>query len=146
MTEEHTISKDATLAVISQLTKEWQISFDFKPTSYSGTRQILYIGSNDPGIYTLPDNEIRFHYNINGAGTNRDFKGLPPLGKWTKLEFKQVKEGGVYFISISMDNKILFKGENSSPVERSNLRVEANGGYTTQPGTIKSLLIQNKNF
>ena len=67
------------------------------------------------------------------------------MGKWswTKLEYKQEKEGNSgYFITITMNDKIIYKGKNSSPKEESSIEVKINSSY--QPGKIKSILIQNK--
>ena len=57
-----------------------------------------------------------------------------------KEEDKESNSG--YFISISMNGKELFKGENPSPKEESNVNVILG----SQPGKIRSLLIENKDI
>ena len=103
-------------------------------------KYIFKIGGHDPSFYIMSKEKVRFHFDQNGKNTHQDFTGSPPLEKWTKMEFKQEKEGSAYFITISMGEKILFKSENSTPEDKADIDVI--GG--TQTCKIKSLLIENK--
>ena len=139
-TGENTISTDDTITSFHR-GKEWKISFEFQPTSLGSTRHILRCGSHDPGFQIKSNYKLRVYF----SGSYQDFLDSPSMGKWswTKLEYKQEKEGNSgYFITITMNDKIIYKGKNSSPKEESSIEVKINSSY--QPGKIKSILIQNK--
>ena len=138
--DEHTIVSGEILATISKRSKEWKVKFEVKPTLPFSAKYIFKIGGHDPSFYIMSKEKVRFHFDQNGKNTHQDFTGSPPLEKWTKMEFKQEKEGSAYFITISMGEKILFKSENSTPEDKADIDVI--GG--TQTCKIKSLLVENK--
>ena len=77
---------------------------------------------------------------LDGSTAKRDFSDFPTLRKWTKLEIKQVKEGSTYYVTISMNSKIISREINSKPKDEYNLVT-----ISQHPGLIKSILIQHKN-
>ena len=95
-------------------------------------------GGHDPSFYIMSKEKVRFHFDQNGKNTHQDFTGSPPLEKWTKMEFKQEKEGSAYFITISMGEKILFKSENSTPEDKADIDVI--GGTLAPTGVTHSTL------
>ena len=141
---EYTIKDGVTLTNL-QRAKEWRVSFEFQPTSLGQTQYIFKFGAHDPSFNifktsTMSNNRLRVHFDLNGANTYRDFPEWE-LGKWTRLEFDQVKEGnGGYYITISMNEKLLYKSRNSSPEEKSNISVI----YGGRAGKIRSIVIENK--
>ena len=87
----------------------------------------------------MSNNKLRVHFDLNGRNTYKDFPEWE-LGKWTRLEFEQVKQGnGEYYITISMKHSV-YKIKNSSPVQESNISVT----YGGQAGKIRSIVIENK--
>ena len=147
-TGENTISTDDTITSFHR-GKEWKISFEFQPTSLGSTRHILRCGSHDPGFQIRSNYKLRVYF----SGSVQDFFDSPSMGKWswTKLEYKQEKkeeredkkEGNSrYFVTISMNDKIIYEAENTSPKEKSNTNVILG----SQPGKIRSLLIENKDI
>ena len=140
---EYTIKDRETLTNL-QRAKEWRVSFEFQPTSLNQTQYIFRFGAHDPSFNifktsTMSNNRLRVHFDLNGANTYRDFPEWE-LGKWTRVEFEQVKQGnGDYYITISMKHSI-YKVRNKVPVEESNISVT----YGAQAGKIRSIVIQNK--
>ena len=74
------------------------------------------------------------------------FKNLPSLNEWTTVEVGQemVKSKIVYYVAIG--GKKVFSYTNSRPSEFEDVKVyAASNWYTPVSGSIKNLLIQNKN-
>ena len=137
---EQRISERLTFTTLEHLAKEYKVSLEYQPTSLGPTDQILEVGNNRPGIWMVSGNTLRFHFGLDGSTAKRDFSDFPPLRKWTKLEIKQVKEGSTYYVTISMDSKIISREINSKPKDEYNLVT-----ISQHPGLIKSILIQHKN-
>ena len=155
-TGENTMSSGDTITSFLR-GKEWKVSFEFQPTYLGSDRSILRFSSPTPPPHYNLDFQITRTYKLRlsfpNPPTQHDFPNTPSMGKWswTKLEYKQEKkeekedkkEGNSrYFVTISMNDKIIYKAENTSPKEKSNTNVILG----SQPGKIRSLLIENKDI
>ena len=155
-TGENTMSSGDTITSFHR-GKEWKVSFEFQPTYLGSDRSILRFSSPTPPPHYNLDFQITRTYKLRisfpNPLTQHDFPNTPSMGKWswTKLEYKQEKkeekedkkEGNSrYFVTISMNDKIIYEAENTSPKEKSNTNVILG----SQPGKIRSLLIENKDI
>ena len=154
---EHSIAKGSLLTTIPEMTKEWKITFEVKPTDYSvsGYASVLHatiggkggkIGDRIPAIWFHPTKGLLVATALNGkASYSRHFKPLPPVGEWTKIEVSQSLVSSRYIFSIAIGNKHELTKENTKPVELSDVKVYSGSPwYSGQNGLIKDLKILTK--
>ena len=104
-------------------------------------------GDRTPAIWTHPTRGFLVSSAVGGRYSySKYFKKLPSLNEWTTVEVGQemVKSKIVYYVAIG--GKKVFSYTNSRPSEFEDVKVyAASNWYTPVSGSIKNLLIQNKN-
>ena len=154
---EHNIAKGSLLTTIPEMTKEWKITFEVKPTDYSvsGYASVLHatiggrggnsgkIGERIPAIWFHATEGVYVATALDGKPSYSDhFKPLPPVGEWTKIEVRQSLVSSRYIFSIVIGNKRVLAKENTKPVELSEVKVYSGSPwYSGQNGVIKNLKI-----
>merc|ERR1711962_1091728 len=158
--EEHKIGRNELLTTIPLLKEEWKVSFDFKASRFSGLTQIFHMtaggkgsgsgaryGDRTPAIWTHPTRGFLVSSAVGGRYSySKYFKKLPSLNEWTTVEVGQemVESKIVYYVAIGGER--VFSYTNSKPSEFEDVKVyAASNWYTPVSGSIKNLLIQNKN-
>ena len=137
---------------IPTLGKEWRVSLEFKPSDYSLSvwSNLLHLTLGDNGDRTP---SVQFHPDVGMAifsavSGNKSFTTFimddrPLVGEWTSLEISQEKEGENFVYKIVIGDKMVFSVENNQTEEMNDVKVYASDPWhPTQPGSIKSLLIQ----
>ena len=158
--EESQITRDNLLATIPLLKKEWKVSFDFKANKFNGFQQLLHFtvggkgagsgakyGDRTPAIWTQPSKGFVISSAVGGKPSfTKNIKALPSTGEWINVEVNQQLEGSKMIYSIFIDGKKKFSTRNSNPSEFENVQVFASSRwYSSVSGSIKNLLIQNRN-
>ena len=158
------LKKNTLLGTIPTLTKEWKITFEFKPTSYNynGYAQILHIttggkggsivGERTPALWIYKKSgvvKVLIKTALNGKpneGTLSDeYVPVPPLNKWSKVEIVQERHGSEYKFSLIIKGVTIWSQRNRKPQEFSNVKVyAASNWYIAQAGYIRGFKIQNK--
>ena len=159
---EHSLKRNSLLTTLPTLTKEWRISFEFKPKSYkvNGQAQILQltiggektnIGNRTPALWITKKKNgvprVVIASTLNGkASVSKVFNELPPaIDEWTNFEISQERKGSDYIFSLVMKDKTLWSAKNTKPQEFSDVKVFASSNwYVAQPGYIRRLMIENK--
>ena len=147
------ISKNTLLTTIPLLPKQFDISFDFKPTQWlGGWTNILHMskagnaawGDRIPGIFVY-NRKIAIASAIDGSG-NWLFYTLPPtLNKWTHIRIIQRLEKDVFVYRAYMDGFLMREKVNTRAEDFHNVDVWlADNWYNTQPGFLKNLNISGK--
>ena len=156
---EHELAADSLLTTLPNLTKEWTVLFEVKPTDYSftGYANVLHltiggkglgstakVGDRTPCIWIHKSRGVVISSARNGkVAYTKTFKSLPPLGEWTSIEVSQSLVGVKYMYSISIAGKNVFNIENKKPVEHSNVKVYAGSPwYTARKGFLRNLEIK----
>ena len=152
---EQEIAKDNRLITLPQLTKEWKVSFEVKPTDYkyTGYASLLHlsiggnrgqVGDRSPAIWLHKTRGVLVSSAIDGkVAYSKTVKPLPAAGKWTKIEICQMDEGSKYEFSITVDDKKVFTKTNSKPVALKNVKVYLGSPwYTNQKGFVRNLKIE----
>ena len=151
--DEFNIEEGNLLTTIPVLGKEWRISHDFKPTSYTsgGPANSLHLtdGLNDksygdriPAIFFSEDEGMYV-----GSAINQDWNfgyqhDNPPIDKWTNIVLSQKLHGGIYIYRIEMDGMEIFAVENSNPEQFYNVKVYASKGQA-QAGSIRNITLHS---
>ena len=152
--EEHRLEQNTWLTTLDTLAREWRISFQFNPEKYSNDdsnliyledmegMEVISINMNEAGIRPiwLPAKRLV------GKQIGKFFvtEDLPPIGKWTMMEFGQQEEDGKFTFYISIDGKVL-SARTSQPKEFYNVKVYASTSYApAQPGSIRNLTVESK--
>ena len=158
---EHELTDDSLLTTLPNLTKEWMVSLEVKPTDYSftGYANVLHltiggkglgssanVGDRIPAIWIHKTRGVMISSALNGkAAYTKTYKVIPPVREWTTIEVSQSLVGTKYFYSISLDNKNVLKVENKKPVELTNVKVFAGSPfYTARKGFLRNLEVQIK--
>ena len=158
---ERELAADSLLTTLPNLTKEWRVSFEVKPTDYSftGYANVLHltiggkglgstakVGDRTPCIWIHKTRGVVISSARNGkVAYTKSFKSLPPLGEWTSIEVSQSLVGVKYMYSISIAGKSVLKVENTKPVELTNVKVYAGSPfYTAREGLLRNLEIEIK--
>ena len=154
---EHNIAKGSLLTTIPEMTKEWKITFEVKPTDYSvsGYASVLHatiggkggkIGDRIPAIWFHKSNGVLVATALDGEiSYSEHFKPLPPFGEWTKIEVTQSLVSSRYIFSVAIGNKNVLAKQNTKPAEFSGVKVfSGSPWYSGQRGLIKNLKILSK--
>ena len=158
---EHSLKRNWLLGTLPILTKEWRVSFEFKPNSYNhnGNAQVLQltiggkstsIGDRTPALWITKKNgvvKVVVATTLNGkASLSKVSNELPPaINEWTNFEISQERKGSDYIFTLVMKDKTLWSTKNTKPQEFSNLKVYASSKwYVAQSGYIRGLKIENK--
>ena len=154
---EHKIAKSSLLTTIPEMTKEWKITFEVKPTDYSvsGYASVLHatiggrggrIGDRIPAIWFHKTKGVLVATALDGkASYSEHFKPLPPAREWSKIEVRQSLVSSRYIFSIEIGSKNVLTKENTKPVELSNVKVYSGSPwYSGQKGLIKNMKIFSK--
>ena len=148
------LAKNRLVTKLPMLTKQFQISFDFKPTKWiNGWTSILHFttganccspGSRIPAIFPL-NQKLAISFAIGNSGNTYFWTPKLPLNKWVHFTMVQKLEGRNYVYRVYMDNKLLKTLVNKVPRDYRNVKVfVADPWYNTQPGFIKNIDISNK--
>ena len=155
------LKRNTLIGTIPTLTKEWKVTFEFKPTSYNynGYAQILHlttggkggsiVGERIPALWIHKKSEVvkvLFKTALNGKPNEGLFSAMkPPINKWSTVEVIQEREGSVFFVSLIIRGETIWSERNRKPQEFSNVKVYASSDwYVAQAGYIRGFKIQNK--
>ncbi|XP_047137853.1 uncharacterized protein LOC100198704 isoform X2 [Hydra vulgaris] len=155
---ERPLAKGSLLAVIPKLDKEYFVSFDVKPNSFSaGYKNIIHFtigsdvtryGDRVPGVWSHHSGNGGLHIAaaING-NVNRYFDTAPiALKQWTNVEIRQHLEGNAYIYTIKLNGEIVFTEKNNDARSFEDVKVYASDPwYPVQDGFIKNFYILNQN-
>ena len=158
---EHTITRNNLLATIPLLKKEWKVSFDFKANNkFKGLQQIFHMtvggkgagrgakhGDRTPAIWTHPSKGFLISSSVGGKPSfSKYLKPLPSSGEWINIEVVQQLEASHMIYTIQIGGEQVFSTRNAKPLVFENVKVFASSNwFTPVSGSIKNLLIQNKN-
>ena len=157
---EHKITRNNLLATIPLLKKEWKVSFDFKGNSFKGLQQILHMtvggkgagrkakhGDRTPAIWTHSSKGLLISSSVGGKPSfSKYLKPLPSSGEWINIEVVQQLEGSHMIYTIQIGGEQVFSTRNAKPLVFENVKVFASSSwFSPVSGSIKNLLIQNKN-
>ena len=152
------LKKNNLLKTLETLEKEWEISFEFKPTSYnhSGFTSLLTLtkgghnkkyGDRTPAILFHARKGMHVASAINNSvDIHKDVKPAPKVGKWSTIVVSQLKStGSKYILKVKVDGKEVWKVDNSKAEKFSKVKVFASDPWhETQPGAIRELTIKTK--
>ena len=142
------------VTTLSVLRRQFQISFDFKPTKWiGGWTNVLHLttgpnccapGSRIPGIFTL-GGKLAMSFGIDKNGNHVIWTPKLALNRWVHFTISQTLEGKRYIYRVYMNNKLLEKRLNHIPRDYKNVKVfVADNWYNAQPGFIKNIHITSK--
>ena len=155
----HVIAKNRLLTTLPKLTKEWRVSFEVNPTSFSRRdASVLHMtigGKGSGGGSSVGDRipAIWFHKTkgaivstaLNGKVSYNIKRALPLAGEWTKIEVSQTLVASKYMFSITIGGEQVFTKPNTKPVELSDVKVYAGSPwYLGQKGSLRKLKIEIK--
>ena len=136
------------------LPKQFQISFDFKPTKWvKGWANIVHfttgssccgLGSRIPAFFPS-GGKIAITFAVNRNGNYKTWTPKLALNKWVHFSLNQRLEGKNYVYQVYMNKVLLRTIVNRSPRDYKNVKVFVADTWTsTQPGFVKNLRITNK--
>jgi len=155
---ETSLKRNTAIGDISNLCKEYQISFDVKPMKYgSGWHSIFHIsvggnhvvyGDRTPGIWFRPSsssaktNSLHICAPIN-KNRNHCFNTKAfPLDEWISLKVSQKKELEAYIYRIYINGKEEYKIKNTHALKFYDLKVyAADPWYNAQVGEIRNIYV-----
>merc|ERR1711962_970638 len=155
---EHLLKKNGLLTTLPSLGKEWRLTFEIKPTSYTyrSYAQVLQmtiggkssaVGDRTPSLWFHRTRGVYIAMALGGkASVGKFFKGkLPSAGEWTRFEIKQEKEGSHYMFSLIVGDEELWSTQNTKPVDFEDVKVyAASPWYVAQAGSIRDFHVENK--
>ena len=155
--EEHLLKKNSHLTTLPSLTKEWRVSFEFRPTSYNynGYAQLLQmtiggksgnIGDRTPAMWIHKSRGLYIVTTLNGKANVGKFfrKKKPPVNEWSTVEISQAERGSKVVFSLVVNGERLWTVENTDPKEFSDVQVFASSRWNVaQAGSIRGFKIEN---
>ena len=155
---EHLLKKNGLLTTLPSLGKEWRLTFEIKPTSYTyrSYAQVVQmtiggkssaVGDRTPSLWFHRTRGVYIAMALGGkASVGKFFRGkLPRAGEWTRFEIKQEKEGSRYMFSLIVGDEELWSTQNTKPVDFEDVKVyAASPWYVAQAGSIRDFHVENK--
>ena len=150
--EEHQLVKNTLMTTLDTMGKEWKITHDFKPTSFSSgwAASLRMVTPGVNGQYSLPTVWPSGHNGKMVVGIavsgNKDYQtdiDRPPVDAWTTIAISQTLEGNKYMYRISIGGQEVHAKENTQPKVYQGAEVYASKG-TAQPGSIRNLVIETR--
>ncbi|XP_065663111.1 uncharacterized protein LOC136085714 isoform X2 [Hydra vulgaris] len=153
---EFTLHQGTMLGKLSVLKKEYTISFNLKPMSYSkGLKNVIHLtlcstskmyGDSNLGVWFHEDGSgsLVIYAAVNG-NSNYSVKTDPiTLGQWHNIRIYQWLLGNKYFFTVDLNDVNIHRVENSLTVDFKNIRVYGSSIWgASQNGSISDLLIIN---
>ena len=156
---EHQIVQDGLLTTLSNMTKEWKVTFEIKPTDYNfrGYASVLHmtmggrgvgssakVGDRNPAIWFHKTRGVMVSSALDGkASYSKFFRPLPLTGEWTKIEVSQSLISSQYMYSIAIAKKRVFTRPNKEATELSDVKVFAGNPWDSgQKGSLRNLKIE----
>ncbi|XP_065679570.1 uncharacterized protein LOC101235088 isoform X2 [Hydra vulgaris] len=150
------LTKGSLIGILNVLRKEYVVSFNVKPISYSkGWKSVLHLtldkdygtyGDRNPGVWFHEDGsgKLSIFAAISG-NVNYYVETAPlPLGQWSHIKICQIMLDGKYWFSVDLNGNNVHRVENSDAREFQNIKVYASDlWYAAQHGFINDLLIIN---
>ena len=104
------------------------------------------MGDRIPAIWFHKTKGVLISSGLDGkASYNKFFKGLPPVGEWTRIEVNQSMVSSQYIYSISIGNEQVFTKPFTKPVELADVKVYAGNPWSPgQQGFLRNLMIEVK--
>ena len=143
------------MTTLTLLPKQYEISFDFKPTKWiGGWTNILHFtikgnvgwGGRIPALFPL-NGKVAIANAISGNGNFYFWSPKLALNKWVHFRLTQRLEGNKYVYRVYMDKKLLKEVVNTKAQDFKQVDVwVGDNWYNAQPGSIKNLYISGKNI
>ena len=140
------LKKNRLVKTLPMLPKQFDISFDFKPTKWiGGWTSLLHLttgtnGVRPPGIFPL-NGKIMIQ-------VTAQFTVWTPklaLNKWVHFRLTQRLEGKNYVYRVYMNNKQLKAFVNKKPQDIKNVKVYvADPWYNAQPGFVRNVRVSGR--
>ncbi|XP_065675907.1 uncharacterized protein LOC136092116 isoform X2 [Hydra vulgaris] len=155
MVKDTEIKKNQLLVILTNLPKEYELSFNFKPTKFlSQSASVIHLtvggdknkyGDRTPCVWVSPDNYLYFSSAINGT-TDTIIKSrvISPLNEWTKIKITQLKFKSEYLFTVEIANNEIYNVQNIIPMSFNGVKVYLGSPWmSAQPGFIKNFVIAN---
>ncbi|XP_065663221.1 uncharacterized protein LOC136085755 isoform X2 [Hydra vulgaris] len=153
---EFSLNQERLLGVLSVLKKEYTISFNLKPMSFSkGLKNVLYLSlCNNHKLYGDKSLGLWFHEDgsgslviyaaVNGNSTYSVKTDPLILDQWHNVKICQWLQGGKYLFTVDLNNVNIHKAENFLALDFENITVYGSNILDApQNGSISDLLIIN---
>ncbi|XP_065662129.1 uncharacterized protein LOC136084866 isoform X2 [Hydra vulgaris] len=154
--QELTLIKGLYLGTLNVMMKEYTVSFNLKPKSYSkGLKNVLHFtfdndivenGDRNPGVWFHENGsgKLAIFVVVNNIG-NYSIETPPlTLNKWSFVKISQILSNGKYWLSVDLNGVNIHRVENYNVTNFKNVKVYASDPLCdSQNGSIADLLITN---
>ena len=162
LASERQIKKNQLLTTIPLLMAQWKVSFEFKASTFGSTlQQILHMttggkgtgrgskyGDRTPAIWTHPSRGFLISSAVSGKYSYARWiskKWFPSTDEWINIEVGQELDLSRMIYYIIIGGTKVFTITNTKPSEFKDVKVfTSSGWYSSLTGSIRNLLIQNK--
>ena len=144
------ITRNTLITTIPLLPKQYEISFDFKPTKWlGGWTNILHMttdgnagwGNRIPGFFPH-GGKVAISNGISGNADWRVQSPAMPLNEWVHFKLTQRLEGNQYTYRVYMDHRLLVEEINTKAEDFREVDIWlSDNWYQAQPGFVKNLYI-----
>ena len=152
--EEITLIRNQLISILTKLPKEYQLSFEYKPTQYTGvwscvihltiSGNLAIYGDRTPSVLISPSANLEIGSAINGVVNKNYFYGELPIGVWTKITVTQIVLEGKYLYTVEIDEKAVHSEENLNAQEFENVKIYMGTPWDfVQQGYVRNLVITN---
>ncbi|XP_065662118.1 uncharacterized protein LOC136084861 [Hydra vulgaris] len=154
--QELTLIKGLYLGTLNIMMKEYTVSFNLKPKSYSkGLKNVLHFtfdnnivknGDRNPGVWFHENGsgKLAIFVVVNNIG-NYSIETPPlTLNKWSFVKISQILSNGKFWLSVDLNGVNIHRVENYNVTNFKNVKVYASDPLCdSQNGSIADLLITN---
>ena len=148
--QEISIARNTLVTMIPLLPKQYEVSFDFKPTRWiGGWTSVLHMttggnagwGERIPGFFPL-NGKMAIANAIDGNGNWYFWSPKLSLNKWVHFRLTQTFERHEYVYRVYMNKQLLKMKVNKKPQDFKQVDVWlSDNWYSAQPGLVKNLRI-----
>ena len=151
--QEEELRKNHLITTLDTLEKEFNVSFEVKPTSINkGYQNVIHFtisnrgkyGSRTPAAW-FNSGKLHICSAVNG-NTNYYYNSVTfPTGDWISVQISQIKSLSNYIYSITINGNVVHNVTNNNTAEFRNVKIFAGDPwFDAQPGFIRNFVLYRK--
>ena len=149
------LKKNQLVAILSNLPKEYELSFELKPTTFlNNFSSVIHLsldgddtnkGDRTPAVWVTKEETLHISSATNGVANNYFSTSTKiTLMVWTYIKISQLLNNGIYSFSVQVDKTKVYEIQNNSSMEFTNVKVYfGDPWWAAQPGYIRNFTITN---
>ena len=151
--KETALTRNSLLTILPVLPKQYEFSFDFKPTKFvGGWSNILHLTTGGDEGWGIPrffvlNKKVAIASALDGNGQWQVWSPVLKVNEWVHFRVTQIIERHEYVYRVYMNKQLLKTKVNKRPEEFQLVKVwVSDNSYPASPGYVKNIQLKGNHF